>query len=76
MSILEEQEFSLDTEKMASNSRHMRKEQLTWSLMIYAMVGGKEGRPSSSFNISLSTDGKNVDGIASCKWSVEEGKQC
>lgn len=46
MSILEEQEFHLDTEKMASNSRYTKKEQLTWSLMIYG-GGGWKGRKTS-----------------------------
>lgn len=39
MSILEEAEFHLHTEKMASNSKHVKKEKLTWSLMTYGGGG-------------------------------------
>lgn len=37
--LLEEQEFDLDSEKVTSNSRHMRKEKLTWPQMIYGGGG-------------------------------------
>lgn len=46
MFILEKQEFDLHSEKMTSNSRHMKKEKLTWSQMIYE-GGGWKGRKTS-----------------------------
>lgn len=46
MFILKEQEFDWHSEKMTSNSRHLKKEKLTWSQIIYE-GGGWKGRKTS-----------------------------